>query len=520
MARNIHRSSHMTRLLFPLFFVFWSGNLLGQLDSRTAPDWHLKGVRGIVGADVEAAWQALQGRASSPVVVAVIDDGVDVHHDDLREAIWTNGGEVPDNGVDDDGNGYIDDVHGWNFIVDSVGKELLDARYEAVWVVHLADSLDESGTALPGWLDDATLQRARNQVAELEAGQMQLSWLGIWVGALREGYRDVSGKELSTLEELIALKGALTLSKPEWRIIKEMVKQGWTLAELEEEIQVGEDMWLRQLNPHYDARLRNEPETGYGNGQVVTSESDHGTHVSGIIAGAKGNGIGVDGIAGGCARIMAIRAVPDGDELDKDVANAIRYAVDNGAKVINMSFGKCTSPERQRVEAAMLYAAEHDVLMVHAAGNESQNADEVPSFPHPGEDERIRSCFIQVGATTSLKGKRLVADFSNYGLHSVDLFAPGDEIYSLVVGNGMEWMGGTSMAAPVVSGIAALLRAHFPQLSAAEVKEILMTSGHRPNVRCRVPGSGSLKAPFHTLSISGGVVNAHAAVMEASRRHP
>ena len=176
----------MTRLLFPLFFVFWSGNLLGQLDSRTAPDWHLKGVRGIVGADVEAAWQALQGRASSHVVVAVIDDGVDVHHDDLREAIWTNGGEVPDNGVDDDGNGYIDDVHGWNFIVDSVGKELLDARYEAVWVVHLADSLDESGTALPGWLDDATLQRARNQVAELEAGQMQLSWLGSWVGSLRE----------------------------------------------------------------------------------------------------------------------------------------------------------------------------------------------------------------------------------------------------------------------------------------------------------------------------------------------
>ena len=266
--------------------------------------------------------------------------------------------------------------------------------------------------------------------------------------------------------------------------------------------------------------IANGTERGYGNADIMGPDAKHGTHVAGIIAAVRGNGIGLDGITDG-VRIMGVRTVPDGDERDKDVANAIRYAADNGAHIINMSFGKGYSPRKALVDDAVKYAEGKGVLMVHAAGNDGEDIDEVSNFPTSklGDGSRAK-LWIEVGASSWKGGSELAASFSNYGQTQVDLFAPGVGIYSTVPGGGFERQDGTSMAAPVVSGVAALLMAYYPELSAADVKAILMASVTRlPDVRVVPPGAPpEVTVPFGTLSVSGGIINAYEAVKMAESR--
>jgi subtilisin family serine protease len=275
------------------------------------------------------------------------------------------------------------------------------------------------------------------------------------------------------------------------------------------------------LNPDFNPRgiVGDDPTNGaervYGNRDVTGPDASHGTHVAGIIAAARDNGIGMDGIASG-VQLMIVRAVPDGDERDKDIANAIRYAVDNGAHVINMSFGKAYSPQKSLVDAALRYADERGVLMIHAAGNDGENVDVEPNFPTPDYSDRGRAAnWIQVGASNwAVDG--LAATFSNYGRGQVDLFAPGVAILSTVPGNEFDRNDGTSMAAPVVTGVAALLMAYFPDLTAADVKRILLESSVKYRDRIVAsPGSGE-PVPFGNLSVTGGVVNAYEAVRMAT----
>jgi subtilisin family serine protease len=249
---------------------------------------------------------------------------------------------------------------------------------------------------------------------------------------------------------------------------------------------------------------------------------NHGTHVSGIIAASRNNGTGIDGVAD-AVKIMMVRVVPDGDEYDKDVALAIKYAVDNGAKVINMSFGKAYSPEKYWVDSAVAYAEQKDVLLVHSAGNENNNLDSTTVFPNPNLSayKKQASSFITVGASSDLliTDASIAADFSNYGKQNVDLFAPGVKIYSTLPGTNVYGnQDGTSMAAPVVSGVAALIRSYYPSLSAKQVKTILEKTVHVPagTTPCLLPGNSSLSAPFNTLSKTGGIVNAYNAVVLAN----
>jgi subtilisin family serine protease len=239
----------------------------------------------------------------------------------------------------------------------------------------------------------------------------------------------------------------------------------------------------------------------------------HGTHVAGIIGAVRNNDVGVDGIAPS-VKVMMVRAVPDGDERDKDIANAIRYAVDNGAQVINMSFGKAFSPQKAAVDSAVRYADAHGVLMVHAAGNDAENSDVKASFPSPNYLGGGRAQnWIEVGASSWKSGESLVAPFSNYGHTLVDVFAPGVDILSTVPG-GYERDSGTSMAAPVVTGLAALLLDYFPTLTGADVKRIILASAVRhTDQSVQKPGGGSVR--FGELSATGGIVNAYAAIKMA-----
>ncbi|NIP78067.1 MAG: S8 family serine peptidase, partial [Gemmatimonadetes bacterium] len=202
-----------------------------------------------------------------------------------------------------------------------------------------------------------------------------------------------------------------------------------------------EDRLEYGLNPEFDPRdivgddYEDAGERVYGNAEVTGPRAGHGTGVAGIIAAERGNGIGEDGIASS-VRIMVLRTVPDGDERDKDVANAIRYAVDNGADIINMSFGKAHSPRKDVVDAAVRYAGERGVLLVHAAGNGGADLAEEPSFPtRVYADGGEAQNWIEVGATDWRGGERLVAPFTNYGDEEVDVFAPGVDIRTTDIGN-------------------------------------------------------------------------------------
>jgi subtilisin family serine protease len=278
------------------------------------------------------------------------------------------------------------------------------------------------------------------------------------------------------------------------------------------------------LNKNFSGRktgddINNLSDTGYGNGNVkpVKKSESHGTHVAGIIAAERNNGKGANGVANN-VEIMSIRTVPNGDEYDKDVALAIRYAVDNGAKVINGSFGKSFSPHADWVRDAIKYASDNDVVFVHAAGNDSNNVDTEPNFPDDNVNYvEVSNSYIRVGSLTSKYGSKMVSGFSNYGKKNVDIFAPGSEVYSTTPENEYDSKGGTSMAAPGVAGIAALVRSQYPSLSAAQVKQVILDSGLPLTTKVVVGGDASNVKPFSELSKSGKIANAYNALIMASK---
>jgi subtilisin family serine protease len=335
------------------------------------------------------------------------------------------------------------------------------------------------------------------------------------------------GTDSITPEKVAALTPARSDLIQAQGIWMQLHSAGITLQVVEDELQTLEKRVKYSLNPDFDPRpivgddYQDVTQRNYGNSDVIGPDPMHGTHVAGIIGAVRDNDLGIQGIAP-APRIMVIRAVPDGDERDKDVANAIRYAVDNGAQVINMSFGKGQSPFKGAVDDAVKYADSKGVLMVHAAGNEAADNDTTANFPtrrylSGGEPTN----WIEVGASSWQPGDALPAPFSNYGSKSVDVFAPGVDIYSSVPGAKYQRESGTSMASPVVAGVAALIMSYYPELTATQVKQVILDSATRYPIQVRLPGEeegAATTIPFSQLSITGGVVNAYAALQLAAQR--
>jgi subtilisin family serine protease len=494
-----------------------------EIPLDAAPDaWQLLDLEEdrVPGASVSRTYRELLAgrRPARTVVVAIIDSGVDTAHVDLRESLWRNPGETAGNGLDDDGNGYVDDVHGWNFIGGTDGQNVAHETFE---VTRLYTGCQGGGTMPAGVTCQEVTQAFESRRLEVTQTLTQIVQIDQALDVIMPVLKDALGGAEPTVEEVEAIKSTAPDVVQAQTLFLQLDEAGLGPADVTEAREAYQGMLDYGLNQSFDPRgivgddLANGEERLYGNPDVTGPEASHGTHVAGTIGAGRGNGIGIDGIASG-VQLMIVRAVPDGDERDKDIANAIRYAVDNGAHILNMSFGKAFSPRKPLVDAAIRYADERGVLMIHAAGNDAEDMDVESSFPtREFSGGGMASNWITVGAANWVVDS-LAAPFSNYGQRQVDLFAPGVAILSTVPDGELDRMDGTSMAAPVVTGVAALLMAYFPELTAPDVRRILLESSVKYGDRIVARPGTSVPVQFRTLSTTGGVVNAYEAVRMAT----
>jgi len=471
---------------------------------------------------------------SKRVIVAVIDSGIDTTHEDLKSILWTNPKEIPGNGIDDDKNGYIDDVHGWNFLGGKDGKNVKEDSYEGARVYHKLKNKWEGKTAADAISatdkrEFANFERAKQKtVGDVDPQQAkQIEFMFSKVVKGDSVIRKEIGKSSYTSVDMDTYKPTdpdATMTKAILINISKAnnstdITNEQLIEELSGELRKGESATKAPVEYRKDIVKDDETninDRNYGNNDLLANTPMHGTHCAGIIGAVRNNGKGMDGIADNVS-IMAVRAVPDGDEHDKDIANAIRYAVDNGAQIISMSFGKDFSPEKEWVDDAFRYAASKNVLIVHAAGNDAKNVDTTYNFPNPfyingkGRAENV----ITVGASGDKKNGGLIASFSNYGKKEVDIFAPGVNIYStLPGGNNYGNLSGTSMACPVVAGTAALLLEYYPNLTALQLKEAIEKSAVIPKEKVNNPETKE-KVSLSELSKTGGFLNAYEAMKYA-----
>ena len=516
---------------------------LGNAQSKTANpenwynlDYQADGVRGI---STETAYPLLAGKKSTPVIVGVLDGGVDYNHEDLKDIMWTNPKEIANNGKDDDNNGYIDDVHGWNFLGNARGENVQYDNLEVTRLIRiyepkyisvlpstpLSESERREFVAYQKMISDYTNKLDQANFGNLNYGRLKEE-VDIMVKKIGKEPKDITKADIDNYTpNSDRQKMAIRMTKRE---LGETTFEKF-YKDLEEGVKYFSAQAEYHLNKNYDSRsivgdnYDDASERHYGNPDVKGPDADHGTHVAGIIGAKRENGVGNNGVADN-VRIMAVRLVPDGDERDKDVANGIRYAVDNGAKVINMSFGKGYVYNKQTVDEAIKYAEEKDVLLVHAAGNDSKDNDVVKNYPMKYYTDSLEaivgeaSNWITVGATSSGLDDNLLASFSNYGYKSVDVFAPGVKINSTMPGSTYKEQDGTSMAAPVVSGLAAMIRSYYPALSAKEVKAIILKSVTKVDEKVKIKEDGNTKKVYlDEISVTGGIVNAKQAIEEAER---
>jgi len=535
---NQLKFSTMKRTIISLLLILFCAFGFSQNAQTTVPrDWHMLDIQQdhIYGISADKAYQELlKNKKSTPVVVAIIDSGIDTLHEDLKSVLWHNPLEK-NNGLDNDKDGYVGDIFGWNFIgskdpsknVTKDTEEYLRVYFknrDRFNAVTSEDQLSKKDKPVyREWL------RSKTAVLAATREQMSINRYTSMQKMLSE-YNPLFQKELNkTVYSITDIKGYKTtdeqklMSQRNYIYLFSIAKTDTTnvllnnklshlIDSLKVLVKLPETKPLNYRDSIVGDNYADFSDRYYGNNNVAGGDHRHGTHVAGIIGAARNNGVGMNGIADN-VKIMMIRAVPDGDEHDKDIAEAIRFAVNHGAKVINMSFGKAFSPEQKWVEDAFKYAAKKDVLIVKAAGNDGKNIDTEPSYPTTRylKGDKLMPNVLTIGASGPLSSS-LIAPFSNYGKTMVDVFAPGVRIYSTVPGDKTyAAMSGTSMASPVTAGLAALLKSYFPKLTAVQLKKVIEESVTKISEPVRKPGSTDM-VPMTDLCISGGIINAYNAI--------
>lgn len=532
----------LNRLIFTASFLALPFISLAQSSEDLPPvkNWQNLDLKadGVFGISTEKAYnEILKNKKSSSVIVAVIDGGVDTLHEDLKDVLWVNSKEIPGNGIDDDKNGYIDDVHGWNFI----GSPTANVNHDNLEVVRLINKLQPKyASALnstPFSEEERKEFQAYQKMVTDYMAKLQSAQIGLQNTIMIKRYLDdilaKIGNDNPIADDFSSYKAANDMESQVIKFIKpELRKRDFKkfYEELKDGLKYYDTQVKYHLNVDFDPRkdsvgddYSNSNERYYGNNDVTGPDAEHGTHVAGIIGAVRTNDLGIMGVANN-VKIMVLRTVPDGDERDKDVANSIRYAVDNGAKVLNMSFGKAYSWDKKVVDEAVKYAVSKGVLLVHAAGNDGKNTEREDNFPNrlytdsTGVTMGTAEGWIEVGASSWKNDDELVASFSNYGGKTVDVFAPGVKINSSMPGSTYKENDGTSMAAPVVSGLAALIWSYYPHFTAVQIKDIIMNSVEKVNFKIKIKEDGSnRRVSLSDISVSGGIVNAYNALKLAEK---
>lgn len=522
--------------------MFLSLNAVGQQLPKQAPDppknWHTLDLKtdGFYGISLKQAYLFLKGKKSKTVVVTTIDSGIDTSQNDLKSILWVNPKEIPNNGIDDDHDGFVDDVHGWNFLGGKGGKvDFTETTEEVRQYNKLKDKYLAVTTAPAGqekefafWQKvktnyDSTMSKSQAEIKDLTMEVNVLSATNHYIKRELKLQSDQTFNK-ADLARIKTANDTINQSKTVWESVFSQIGDDANNAKVLKDLTEYYAKQNNNINPDLDARARivgDDPDVNdgkpYGNNVLKNPDASHGTGVAGLIGAVRNNGYGIDGVADN-VRIMSIKAVPNGDEYDKDIANSIRFAVDHGAQIINMSFGKKVSPHKDWVDAAFKYAAQKDVLLVMASGNDGQDIDATPEFPNDTYlDGSTTDNVINVGASGPRPDTSLAAPFSNYGKIHVDVFAPGVKVTSIDTDAEFNTADGTSFASPIVAGIAALCLEYYPDLSAKQLKQVIL--------ECATPITGKIvnkpgskeKVDFASLSKTGGIVNAYKALEIASK---
>ena len=543
--------------LFPfLFFCMQSYAQPGPSSSvkRSHPWWKADWKKdSLPGISLDEAYNYLKGRKSKSVIVALIDGPLDINHNDLKNSIWVNKKEISNNAIDDDANGYVDDVHGWCFTANKndvyrSNQPSLEADVYKTWKKKF-EQID--GSKLRGvekvqyenYIDGKTKLLERYKILYLgsllpvDTTKLTIdsSRFVQYLDHLLPQYKDTIISKIlfatlpyndtydSAANQLFAI---ITKNSHEWDL---------RLSEFDSsnKYQPGYTNYFAPYALGYNKTILDDTLTNfrsligddpnnfddrfYGTPSISIPSSDmpHATMIAGIIAAKPSGKNGVKGISDNVQIMELSTGVPGGGTENKELVNAIYYAVNNGATIINISLRPAgIEVHVKELRVAFDYADKHNVLIVNAAGNDGLNLDHEKYIMGQGSDGKEHDTFIRVGATTELMNDQLAWESSDFGKNTVDIFAPGKNIYSTFPGNAYNSLSGTSFAAPMVAGVAALLKSYFPKLTSKQVKEILMKSSFRPGILVTPPlGSGiENKIPFSKMSKSGGIVNAYNAV--------
>ncbi|WP_343587326.1 S8 family serine peptidase [Flavobacterium sp.] len=527
-----------------------------NLSDSQIQTWYRKDYKedSIPGISIDKWYKQNKKKSKTAIIVAVLDTQVDSNHKNLKNQFWVNSKEIPNNNIDDDNNGYIDDIHGWNFTSNKKEDYIVWGNFEYVRLIREYDQTFKNKKENEISAKDLTNYKEYQRALKLF--ESENTGYGRWLSSLehsikmfpivKDTLKYYFPKEDYTYSQLDSLYKKYKINDKTYRQMRESddkdlgaliyymmvnIRNKENTLELLNDSKTGIDSILnKNLNKNFNDRalLGDNPnilEKGYGSGNISISKEGfknlqgHGTKVIGIIGANRKNDIGIKGFSDNI-KIMSLNISYSGDENDKDIAMAIYYAVDNGAKVINMSFGKEFSLHQQWVSDALKYAENHNVLVVHGSGNEKSDNDTVPYYPsdnnYDGTPE-ICNNFINVGSTSRRLDNTFVSAFSNYGKQNVDLFAPGEEIYTTTKNDSYGTDSGTSLAAPMVSGTAALIWSYYPKLTAVEVKQIIIDSGSQYNIEVNVPGTKDKKVLFSQLSKSGKVLNVYNAMKLAEK---
>ena len=537
-------------IITSLFFISYCYSQNNTVSVEKPKFWHHEdyGSTNIPGISLDKSIRSVNHLSSKKqIIVAVIDTQIDALHEDLNTSIWTNKKEIPNNGTDDDKNGFTDDIHGWNFLGNKSGGYTVWANFEYIRILRDYGPIfkNKSKEEIP--VKDKF--KYEQYLKAIENDKKFSKYFNNYIKSLKydislyqktkDTLRHFFPKENYTYKQLDSLYRKHKINDKTYRERRDSNDQDLgalldsyltsldiglnSYAKLTSALKQQDSTLNKSCSLSFNERKNIDCETsnkGYGNNKTqveikgIPIFSNHSTEVSSIIAAKRENNLGIKGFSDNI-KIMPLPVCPSGDEHDRDIALAVKYAVDNGAKVINMSFGKDLSMYPELISEALQYAEKHNVLIVHAAGNNGINIDNSTFYPNDYNKIEICNNFITVGSINKNYGEKMVSSFSNYGKVNVDLFAPGEDIYTAIPDNQYGFDSGTSLAAPMVSGTAALIWLYYPKLNVQQVKQIILESGTPYDLEVIVPGTKDKKVKFSELSKTGKVLNVYNAMQMA-----